>query len=559
LWNAWKKNNADAAKELMAEEEVTIALNFANYKLDGKVISLPQFVNTPNGSVINLVISGFAEAKKPFNLDLNNSSFAGAEVNITLLATDFDMILDATGTTTTLYGEGTTINELYATASATKKLALSVEDGVTVKAIDMTGALAGVDNIEAKLLDGAAEVLEEGKSGARLGSQDVFVKNLVIKTSSSVTNASKVALKNITIYEGAVLTLSDAKSKVESIVGLGDLSKAAKSSGVVLGGDKDDFTTIDALSNVYLYSATTTKVEDMDMFDHVVFDMDVDLYTDGAADVEFLQDVNVKVEESIAEVNFEGVNFAKSSTLKMSGAAKEVGKKKLIRMYQYDKTIPGYAVVPSKDEDDLTAANAKGVYARYITNTYSSWPAGVTVSDKFHFATIETKEATLATKKKAYEDAGKVNGYTRADVTTEYDAYQAAWEAVYGVAGVDKAATTTTPVTFKKSTAADNLYVLYKDEWAFVTGANAAIDGSDWFEIYYAPEDEVTPDFVELNFDADCTIGGKEINVDNLNTLISTTGFKKGNEPWFVVTYGTTTYEWKLTKSTAYLVDPDEE
>ena len=564
LWNAWKKNNADAAKELMAEEEITIALNFANYKLDGKVIALPKFLDTPNGSVINLIVSGFAEAKKPFNLDFNNSSFAGAEVNVTLLATDFDMKLDATGTKTTLYGENTTINELAADASSTKKLALSVGDGVTVKAIDMlSGALASADNVEAKLLDGDYETLVEGK-GAKVGTEEVYVKSLVIKTPSSVEGAAKTALMNITIYEGAALGLVDEKSQVESIVGLGsDLSKPAKSSDVYLAGNKDDFSTIDAISNVRLYSLTTTKVEDMDMFNGVVFDMNVDLYTGGADNVEFCKEVNVKVEESIAEVNFEGVNFAKSATLTMSGAAKEVGKKKLLNMFQYDKTIPGYAAVTSMDEDNLTAANAKGEYAKYVQKIYTSWTAiknaKIYVTDKFHFDKIEDAEKALKAAKEAYEKAGKTNGYTKADVPTEYTAYQTKWEAVYGVAGVDKEATKTTPVTFKKSTGTDNLYVLYEDEWAFVTGANAAIDGSDWFEIYYAAEDEVTPELVDVNFDADCTIGGKAIDVDKLNSLISTTGFKKGAEPWFDVTYDKTTYEWKLTKSSAYLVDPDEE
>ena len=565
LWNAWKKNNADAAKELMAEEEVTIALNFANYKLDGKVIALPKFLDTPNGSVINLIVSGFAEAKKPFYLDFNNSSFAGAEVNVTLLATDFDMKLDATGTKTTLYGANTTINELAADASKTKKLALSVGDGVTVKAIDMlSGALASADNVEAKLLDSDYETLVEGK-GAQVGTEEVYVKSLVIKTPSAVEGAAKTALKNITIYEGAGLTLVDEKSQVESIVGLGsDLSKPAKSSDLYLAGNEDDFSTIDAISNVRLYSLKKTKVEDMDMFDGVVFDMDVDLYTDGADNVEFCKNVTVKVEESIAEVNFEGVNFAKSATLTMSGAAKEIGKKKLLKMFQYDKTIPGYAEVTSMDEDDLTAANASGDYAKFVTNdaNLNTWKkisaAGITVTDKFHFATVESLETALKKSQKAYLDEGKVSGYDKVAAAT-YTAYANDWKALYGLNTVKTAANGTTPVEFNKATDNTNLYIKYKDELAFVAGANAAIDGSDWFEIYYAPEDEVTPELVDVNFDADCTIGGKAIDVDKLNSLISTTGFKKGAEPWFDVTYDKTTYEWKLTKSSAYLVDPDEE
>ena len=56
-------------------------------------------------------------------------------------------------------------------------------------------------------------------------------------------------------------------------------------------------------------------------------------------------------------------------------------------------------------------------------------------------------------------------------------------------------------------------------------------------------------------FDEDCTLGNKELDEDKLNSLIDTDDFSKSAEPWFDVTYGTTTYGWKLTKSTAELVE----
>ncbi len=586
LWNAWKKNNADAAKELMAEEEITIALDFANYKLDGKVIALPKFLDTPNGSVINLIVSGFAEAKKPFNLDFNNSSFAGAEVNVTLLATDFDMILDARGTKTTLDGVAT-LTTLTAAADNSKKNALTIDETVTVSGIDFVGALkASADNVIAKLVSGT-EGLVEGK-GAIVGDKDngaVYAKNLIATADVTVNGGDKAALESVVLAEGVTMTLGAAKSQIESIVGLGTEKKPTK---VNLKGDADDFSKIGGATNVTLSgNATTvtgaivpTKIADASVFEDCVFDMAVDLYS-GASNVQFKKAINLYVED-VATINFENVDFAKTSTMRLYGT-ETISTTKLVKMFQWDKAAANYVAVKDDDEDNLTAANAKSDGVDYVQYTFSTW-SGITgnnittgMSDGkfFHFATIEKAEAALKKSKEAYDKLVAKNGtagLAATNASAEYNTYKADWEALYGTQnqfkdpihnakGEDQVASFTayTDQEIWDGETADGkigwnaayngLYRDYADEWAFVTGANAKIDGSDWFTISYAATSTVVPEAVDLIFDGDCTYGGKALSANALNSLITfwSPGFTSVKDAWFYVTYDGETYEWKRT------------
>jgi hypothetical protein len=587
LWNAWKKNNADAAKELMAEEEITIALDFSNYKLDGKTIALPQFLTTPNGSVINLIVSGFAEAKKPFKLDLKNKSFAGAEVNITLLATDFDMDLDARGTKTTL-GGAATLTTLTAKADNSKKNALTIDETVTVSGIDLKeGAIKGsADNIIAKLVSGT-EGLVEGK-GAIVGDKDngaVYAKNLIATADVTVNGGDKAALESVVLAEGVTMTLGAAKSQIESIVGLGTEKKPTK---VNLKGDADDLSKIGGATNVTLSgNATTvtgaivpTKIADASVFEDCEFDMAVDLYS-GASNAKFKKAVRLYVED-IATINFANVDFAKTATLRLYGT-ETISTTSLVKMFQWDKAGQDYLPVKDDDEDNLTAANAKNEGVDYVQTTYTSWTritgAGITTGMKdgkfFHFTTIEKAEAALKKSKEAYDKLVAKNGtagLAASNKSAEYNTYKADWEALYGTQnqfkdpihnakGEDQVASFTAYTdqeiwdgktddgAIGWNAAYNGLYRDYADEWAFVTGANAKIDGSDWFTISYAATSTVVPEAVDLIFDGDCTYGGKALSANALNSLITgwSPGFTSVKDAWFYVTYDGETYEWKRT------------
>jgi hypothetical protein len=562
LWNAWKKNNADAAKELMAEEEVTIALNFANYKLDGNEIAIPAFVNTPNGSIINIVVSGFAEAKKPLNLSTKNLS--GAEVNFTLPAEEFAMVLDSKGATEakiTLDGAAT-LTTLDATVSKNKKLALDIEDGVTVEGIKMTGALASADNVEAKLINAAADAAIEKGKGFQVGSEKVYVKSAIVNTDVTISGADETALETITVAEGKTLTLGSKKSQIETIVANGDLAK----NKIVFAGDEDDFSKIGAISNAHLNSTAATNIEDMSIFENVVFDMDVNLLDDTVADTEFNGDVYVKVGEDVDQIKFSNVNFGKKAWMGFTGSVEVTTSKSLVKMLQYNKTTGNYEPVKNDDEDNITAANKKGVEATFAfkPSTYNwnfySWnditKAKIYLTDKFHFDAIEDAQDDLDAAKKAYDAEVAKNGYDATNVAgvKAYDDYKAAWEVLNGdskaIIESGKA------VKFEKASSQTNYgyYTDYKYEWAFVNDANKAIDGCDWFTIYYYSEDTLEPEIVSLEFDDDCTIGGKDIDAEKLNSLCTWPRFSSVADAWLVVSYGDTIYKWAKTTSNTYLL-----
>ena len=557
LWSNWKANNKDAATALMKKTEVTIGLNFANYKLDGNEIAIPQFVTTTEGSIINLVVEGFAEAKKALNLSTKN--LTGAEVNITLPSTTFDMVLDGTASKVTLKGSGASLTTLKATASTNKKKALTVADGVTVKGINMTGALAGTDNVEAKLIS-ANETLAEGK-GAQVGSEEVYVKGLIVTANATVSGAAKTALKNITVNEGVILTLGDKKSEIASIKGLGDMTDATKRSIVKLAGDADDFSKIGALENVSISGSTATKITDFSIFENVYFNTPVELHT-SAANTKFLSSIKALVDDDIYNISFTNVDFGASTKLTMGGGTSKVNKNSLIRMYQYDLSTEKYQWVPSGDTDDLSTANKKKDGKDVGQKYYQTWAAiiaaGITWDGlKFHYAAIETAEENLKTAKEAYDKVCATDGYDYANKDNygakTKEAYIAAWEVLNGDSKVT--IETGKPLKIEKADpqTKKGLYTDYKDQWGFVTDVNAGIKDSAWFTLYFTDEKTIQPEGITLAFDG-CTVNGKDATVAKLNDLIRDPKFTSVKDAWFTVILNGEALQWgKYTDGTYYL------
>ena len=557
LWSNWKANNKDAATALMKKTEVTIGLNFANYKLDGNEIAIPQFVTTTEGSIINLVVEGFAEAKKALNLSTKN--LTGAEVNITLPSTTFDMVLDGTASKVTLKGSGASLTTLKATASTNKKKALTIADGVTVKGINMTGALAGTDNVEAKLIS-AAEALVEGK-GAQVGSEEVFVKSLIVTANATVSGAAKTALKNVTVNEGITATLGDKKSEIAAVKGLGDITDATKRSVLKLAGDEDDFSKLGALENVYIQGSGVAKITDFSIFENVIFNTNVDLHT-SAANTKFLKLISASIDEDVNNMSFTNVDFGTNSSIKVFGTNK-VNKNSLIRMYQYDLSTETYARVTDDDSDNLTAANKKQDGKDVAQKYYQTWPVGTATGIswdglKFHHAAIEAALKNLETAKKAYDDACAKDGYTwinNTDNGSVVSNYVAAWSAVYGNADVK--VEDGKPISLSKKSTQTNKGIIADNEtaWGFVTDVNAAIKDSSWWTLYYTSEKTVQPEGVVLAFDA-CKVNGKDLTVEKLNNLIVTTSstFTSVKDAWFTVTLNGEALQWgKYTDGTYYL------
>jgi hypothetical protein len=582
LWANWQKNNADAAKELMAQDEITIALNFTNYKLDGKAIAVPNFfAKTADGKTLNLVISSFAEAKKALNMDLA-TNLAGADVNMFLPAAVFDMVLDAQGTKTTLDSEeGTSLTTFTGKADAVKKNALTIKDDVKVAGIDMSGALvASKDNIFAKLV-GADETLEEGK-GALVGNKDngaVYVKNLIVTADAKISGTDKTALEGIVIAEKVKATIAGKKPQVGTIVGLGDFSKKEQSY-LDFSGDENSFTNIESITNVEI-DGSASDIKDMSIFTNVVFDMDVNVYTD-IADTELLGDVNVNFDDGVEEINFSGVNFGSKSVMTVKGATKVTGKMTSVEMYQWDKAQKNYVVLD--DEKDLYDTNTE--YKEIVQNVSKTVPSQLTMKDgKFVYAAYDKNVKALEEAKKAYEAEIEAKGIEAANgteatlgkitPTTVLQAYLDAYKIVYGDYEyeiykkddkgnwVDKDGKVTTD-TSKRVPVKANPSALDEDDqtntgnvgttaYKFMTAVNPQIGDADWFEIYYAKEYTTQPEDVVVSFD-DSTMGDAELTVKKLNKLINVDGdgYSSWKEIFFDVELDGESLQWAGTSTDGF-------
>ena len=587
----WKTVSKDVIKAVAAAESdvVNIKINCGNYALDGEELSIPDLFNgAVKGKTVNVVFSGAFKSKTVDDvekaLDVTLGNLTGADVNIFLPADQFKMVLDARGTKTTLSSESaTTLKTLYAKADAVKKNALTIEDEVTVSGISMDGALvATTDNILAKLVTGT-ESLEKGK-GATVGKKDiaaVFVKNLILTGNTKVSGADETALENITIPENMTLTLGSKKSQIESIIGLGTAKKPSK---VAFAGDEDDFSKIGSAKNVILSGATATNVKDFDIFENVVFDIPVNLYTN-AANTEFLQKVNVKFGDDVEEIAFAGVNFGSKSEMTVSGATKTTSKMKTVEMFQWDKTAKNYIVLD--DEKNLYDTNTdyveivQAVYTAKAYATAMSKDSLVMKDGKFTFPDLEKANKTLKDAKEKYEAEIEANGLETANgsegtlgkkvPSTKLQAYLDAYAAVNGDYDyeiykkddngnwLDKDGKVTTvlanrvaikanPTNKKKQT---KVGLAGTDANKFMTAVNAKIGDADWFEIFYAKEITTTPEDVTVSFDADCTIGDADITLKKLNKLINVDNddYASWKEIFFTVEYDDETFQWAGDKT----------
>jgi len=590
----WKSVSKDVKKAVEELDQIDIKINCGAYALDGKTLSLPAIWKNNEGKIVNVVFSGSFKSKTDADgnelaLDVNTDNVAGAEVNIYLPTDEFDFNLAATKVKPTLYGESTTVDLFAAQANDNKKNALTVGDGVKVNVITMSGALAGTDNVEALLVNGNIG-LKEGK-GAQVGTQEVYVKSLVVAANATVTGADKAALENVTVAEGTTLTLGSAKSEIESIVGLGT---AKKPTYLVMKGDKDDFSKIGAISNVIVSgnafeldkeTKIPTNIDDLSIFTNVAFNMDVNI-SEGASETEFDGVVNLSVDDD-ADITFADVEFGKMAVLNISGTEVVKSKKSVINMLQWVKSSAKYAEVKDADEDNLSAANAKSEGVEIVQSLTNDWDKlidGKTYNITwdgliFHHKVIEAAELALNGDdkvdgaKKKYQQKVASDGISKANASQEYKDYEKAWIRLYGNWAKD-------PIHDDKGKEIEANFVPYTDQeiydlnqkgtypnvgyyrqyakqYAFVTDANTKIDGADWFTVYYQSTTTSTlePEDVLITF-TDCTVAGKALTVDKLNDLLDDISprFSSAKEAWFKVVLDGEPLQWKKTSGWDYIL-----
>ena len=591
----WKSVASKVQKAVAELDQIDIKINCGAYALDGKTLSLPAIWGKNNeGKIVNVVFSGSFKSKTDANgnelaLVVNTDDVAGAEVNIYLPTDEFDFDLTAQKVKPTLYGESTVLDMFTAKANETKKNALSVGDGVKVNVITMSGALADTENVVAKLITGD-ESLVKGE-GAKVGNQKVYVKNLVVAADAKVSGAHEAALETVTVAEGTTLTLGNAKSEIESIVGLGTAKKPTK---LVMAGDADDFSKIGAISNVIVsgnafeidkVTKIPTNIDDLSIFTNVAFNMDVNI-SEGASETEFDGVVNLSVDDD-ADITFADVEFGKKAVLNISGAEVVKSKKSVINMLQWVKSSSKYDYVKDADEDNLSAANAKSEGVEIVQDLTNDWDKlidGKTYNITwdgliFHHKVIEAAELALNGDdkvdgaKKKYQQKVASDGISKANASQEYNDYEKAWTDLYGALAKDPihddkgkeieanfVAYTDQEIydlNKKGKYPWEGYYRNYADEYAFVTDANKKIDGADWFTVYYQSTTTSTlePEDVLITF-TDCTVAGKALTVDKLNDLLDDISprFSSAKEAWFKVVLDGEPLQWKKTSGWDYIL-----
>ena len=319
LVSLWNKYDATKKAELMKKTELNIVINSGAYKLDGGVLTLPAFFNTPANSVLNLTFNGnFQDAdKQPLNLDAS-TNLKGAKVNIKLPAQAFNMGIDATNVAANLTSDGATLGVLAAAANIEKNNALSINSGVTVNAIDLqsTGAiLTNGGSINALIVD--ANPVCINKKGFQIGNQAVYTKNLIIDAAGIwVSNDNDTPLGNITINKGCDVTFGYIGAAVESIVGA---TKASECKAELNGYDINK---IGSLKNVTVTNSGSGFYVEKTAFDGAVLAENVTI-SDKATTFSNVEVTGLNVWFDFTADNqtftFSNVKFAAATTVNIWG------------------------------------------------------------------------------------------------------------------------------------------------------------------------------------------------------------------------------------------------
>ena len=291
LATQWAALDATKKAELAKKTTLNIAINNAGYKLEGAQIALPNFFtgadNGTTGKIVNITFNnGFQNAgygltpaeypitaagevnadKKKF-LWISTNNLAGNLVNFFFPAGNFDLVLDASKTETTLNSEaGCNIGILNASAG-TSKSALKIKGGVAVDGISIAGDVkVEGGSLAAKLADVAGDYpfvhnnWNWGAGGFAVGTKELtYVKSLIVDRGIAATISAGLANNQgtataITIKKSGSITLGSVDPHVGSIKGLNANAE------VYLGGNSSD------------YSGWSTDMNNIGSIEKVVLD-----------------------------------------------------------------------------------------------------------------------------------------------------------------------------------------------------------------------------------------------------------------------------------------------
>ena len=379
LASLWKNYDATKKAELMKKTELNIVINSGAYKLDGGVLTLPAFFNTPANSVLNLTFNGnFQDAdKQPLNLDAS-TNLKGAKVNIKLPAQAFNMGIDATNVAANLTSDGATLGVLAAAANIAKNNALSINSGVTVNAIDLqsTGAiLTNGGSINALIVD--ANPVCINKKGFQIGNQAVYTNNLIIDAAGiTVSNDNDTPLGNIVINKGCDVTFGYIGAAIASVAGATKASECK----VELGGN--NINGIGSLKNVTVTNSGSGFYVEKTAFDGAVLAENVTI-SDKATTFSNVEVTGLNVWFDFTADNqtftFSNVKFAAATRVNIWGGI-YVSTTPSKTTYQWDidnkvwVEVTGAAPITAANKSDAgVEVSSNDVYYNSTTSQLGAW------------------------------------------------------------------------------------------------------------------------------------------------------------------------------------------
>ena len=360
--NLWKNSVKDDVKKAIAKkDEITVVVSTSGMKLAEKAsaatntLTLPDFFNGATDKVVNLVLDGaFAETKS--GLIINTANLAGDVINVTLPGNAEDSAYDletkaATTSVLTVSSLTNTFCDHLNVTGGTGKLALKVGNGINVARIaDGTGqvSVAGgyIASVETSN-DQSTVGTWNWAGGVDLGyGQQIYGVWAAKGSSIDVTTANnyKKPLEGIIIDEAATVSLygsggwydnwaANPNPYVGTIIGLGDISKAAKASTLVVANGDHKLNNTSMVKNVivktptYTYTYTDEDGVDQtatanynltienDIFDGAVIDAPATIKTAEVGDVTFNNSTYVDVPSVESQISFNNVNFGGASWL----------------------------------------------------------------------------------------------------------------------------------------------------------------------------------------------------------------------------------------------------
>ena len=445
LATQWAKLDSKTKEALREKTTLNVAINNAGYKLDGAVIALPNFFkgadNGTTGKIVNVTFNnGFQNAgygltqveypiqtageinadKKSF-LNISTDNLAGNLVNFFFPAGNFDLVLAATKTETTLNSEaGANIGILTASAG-TSKSALKIKGGIVVDAITLSAGDVKVEggSLTALLADATANYpfvavggWNWGAGGFEIGaSEKTYVKSLIVDRGVVATvNAGLANYQGtadaITIKKNGGVVLSDTDPHVGAIKGLNaNATVALAGSSSDWSGWNTDMNNIGSFEKVVLTNNLKVKLTDTSKFNTVEFKSDVRLVATTVSGLTF-NTLTIPVDADNLVYNFSKVTFKAtpklspeyyaetSSTTKTyqwvvdgagGGTWEQVTSSKPLKAYNATEDVQEFhfsAVDVSGGA--LVGWNTGAVTSKVIKITYTTsediWPEGTVIS-----------------------------------------------------------------------------------------------------------------------------------------------------------------------------------